>query len=59
MVLGTALSFGTLSSGIGFLLIALALVLKLRAEEMILADHFSDQYLAYKRRTKALIPFVW
>jgi protein-S-isoprenylcysteine O-methyltransferase Ste14 len=59
MVLGTALSFGTLSACIGFLIIVFAFVLKLRAEEMILTDHFSDEYLAYKRRTNALVPFVW
>jgi protein-S-isoprenylcysteine O-methyltransferase Ste14 len=59
MTLGTALSFGTLSACIGLLIIVFAFVLKLRAEEMILTGHFSDEYLAYKSRTKALIPFVW
>ncbi len=59
MVLGSALTFGTLSAGIGFLIIGLAFALKLRAEERILTERFSDEYEAYKRRTRALIPFVW
>ncbi len=59
MTLGTALSFGTLSAVIGFLIVMLAIWLKLCGEEKILAQHFSEEYLAYKKHTKALIPFVW
>lgn len=28
-------------------------------EEKILASHFIEKYLEYKKRTKILIPFVW
>ena len=59
MVLGTALSFETLSACVGFLIIVFAFLVKLRAEEKILTAHFSDKYLAYKEHTKALIPFIW
>ena len=58
MILATALSVGTLSAGIGFVVIVLGLWLKLRAEEEILTKHFPKEYLAYKDRTKALIPYV-
>ena len=59
MVLGTALSFGTLGACIGFLIMVLTIWFKLHDEETILTKHFSEQYLAYKKNTKTLIPFVW
>jgi protein-S-isoprenylcysteine O-methyltransferase Ste14 len=58
MILATALSVGTLSAGIGFVIIVLGLWFKLRAEEEILTKHFPKEYLAYKDRTKALILYV-
>ena len=58
MILATALSVGTLSAGIGFVVIVLGLWFKLRAEEDLLTKHFPKEYLAYKDRTKALIPYV-
>jgi protein-S-isoprenylcysteine O-methyltransferase Ste14 len=59
MILGTALFVGTLSAGIGFLIIALAIWFKLRAEEELLSKHFPREYPAYKNRTKALIPYIF
>ncbi len=59
MVLGTALSFGTLSACIDFLIIVLTIWLKLRQEEALLTKHFAEEYLSYKGRTKTLIPFIW
>ncbi len=59
MILATALSVGTLSAGIGFVIIVLGLWFKLRAEEELLTVHFPKEYLAYKDRTKALIPYVF
>jgi len=58
MILATALSVGTLSAGIGFVIIVLGLWFKLRAEEELLTKHFRKEYSAYKDRTKALIPYV-
>lgn len=58
MVLGTALTFGTLGAFIGFLVIVLAFWLKLRQEEALLTEHFSEEYSSYKKRTKTLIPFI-
>ncbi|HLO13454.1 MAG TPA: isoprenylcysteine carboxylmethyltransferase family protein [Anaerolineales bacterium] len=59
MILGTVLSFGTLGACIGFLIILLGFLLKLRQEEALLAEHFAQEYLSYKKRTKVLIPFIW
>ena len=58
MILATALFVGTLSAGIGFVIIVLGLWFKLRAEEELLTKHFPKEYSAYKDRTKALIPYV-
>ena len=47
----------------GIFLIFLALfcffVFKLKLEEKFLTKHFPKEYPAYKKRVKALIPFIW
>ena len=59
MISGTALFVGTLSAGIGLLIMALGIWFKLRAEEELLAKQFPREYPTYKNRTKALIPYVF
>ncbi len=59
MILGTALSQGTLGAVIGFLIILLGIFFKLRDEEALMTEHFAEAYASYKQRTKMLIPFVW
>jgi len=59
MVLGTVLPYGTFGACIGFFIIVLSIWLKLRQEEILLAEHFSEEYSSYKKRTRILIPFIW
>lgn len=59
MIFGTALSLGTLGAGIGFPIILFGFLLKLHQEEILMAEHFGEEYVSYKQRTKALIPFLW
>ncbi|HLO17219.1 MAG TPA: isoprenylcysteine carboxylmethyltransferase family protein [Anaerolineales bacterium] len=59
MILGTALSFATLGACIGFLIILFGVLLKLNQEEALLAEHFAQEYLSYKKHTRVLIPFLW
>jgi protein-S-isoprenylcysteine O-methyltransferase Ste14 len=59
MILGTALSYGTLGATLGFLIILLGVLVKLNEEEALMTQHFSQEYLSYKQRTKTLIPFIW
>jgi len=59
MILGTALSVATLGAAIGFLIILVGVLLKLRQEEALLTKHFAQDYLSYKNRTRTLIPFIW
>ncbi len=56
--LGTAVHYATLG---GFALLALVwvgLALKMREEEQLMTEHFPDRYPAYRKRVKALVPFV-
>ena len=54
MVAGTTLSLDTISAVIGFVLIVLAVWLKLREEEALLTKHFSEAYVAYKEILRPL-----
>ena len=44
-----------------FLLIILGglFLWRVGAEDRLMAQQFPDEFLQYKRRTKALIPYVW
>jgi len=59
MILGTALSLATLGACLGFFIILVGVLLKLRQEEALLTRHFVQDYLSYKKRTRTLIPFIW
>jgi protein-S-isoprenylcysteine O-methyltransferase Ste14 len=58
MGLGSALYY---AQAFGFALLGFALVVfaaKMRLEEKLMTEHFGDQYVDYRRRVKALIPFI-
>jgi protein-S-isoprenylcysteine O-methyltransferase Ste14 len=59
MILGTALSLATIGACIGFFIILVGILLKLKQEEALLTKHFAQDYLAYKKHTRTLIPFIW
>ena len=59
MTLGVALSFGTLGACLGYLLIFISILLKLRDEEALLSEHFPADYPAYRERTRMILPFLW
>jgi protein-S-isoprenylcysteine O-methyltransferase Ste14 len=59
MLLGTALLVGTLGAMIGFLVLFITFWFKLKQEEALMERHFPREYPAYKRRVKALIPYVF
>jgi protein-S-isoprenylcysteine O-methyltransferase Ste14 len=59
MVIGSAIVKGSVDSivaAVGFLFLH---IWKLRREEAILSAHFPDSYPDYKKRTNALIPFIF
>jgi protein-S-isoprenylcysteine O-methyltransferase Ste14 len=58
MCLGSAIEDGQLRGALAFVLMLAAFLIKSRREERLLVQHFPDDYPAYKRDVKALIPFV-
>jgi protein-S-isoprenylcysteine O-methyltransferase Ste14 len=57
-VLGTAIASGTLRGLLGVVIIAVALLRKLRIEERFMRETFPDEYQRYSAQTPALIPFT-
>jgi protein-S-isoprenylcysteine O-methyltransferase Ste14 len=57
-VLGTMICSGTLRAAIGLLIIAIALIVKLRAEERFMRETFPGQYEKYSEEVPALVPFT-
>lgn len=56
MVLGTALTLGALRCWLALPLMAVAFWIKLSQEERLLLRHFPDEYPAYQKQVKALVP---
>lgn len=57
-ILGTAIVRGELGGLLALPLAALGWTLKLRMEESFMVQQFGTAYLDYKRRVKALVPYV-
>ncbi len=55
---GTALPREDLRAVVALALILLAILRKAAIEEVKLSQHFGDAYRDYRRRTKALIPYL-
>jgi protein-S-isoprenylcysteine O-methyltransferase Ste14 len=55
-ILGTAIISGALSAAIGFVLILLSVLMKLRREEPALRRHFGEAYADYARKVPGLVP---
>jgi protein-S-isoprenylcysteine O-methyltransferase Ste14 len=58
MFLGTTLLAGSPGALFGFLVILSVFCLRMQWEEQLLTRHFPQQYPEYKKRVKALIPFL-
>ena len=58
MALGTAVDIGQLRCWLALPLMAVAFLIKLKQEEKLLLRHFPQEYPIYKRKVKALVPFV-
>jgi protein-S-isoprenylcysteine O-methyltransferase Ste14 len=56
--LGTGIAIGEIRCILGFVMIVLALAIKMSQEESLMLQAFPDAYPAYRRRVKALIPGV-
>ncbi len=56
--LGTSIIYAELSGFVGFTLIAMGFGLKMRLEESFMIEQFGNTYREYKRRVKAVIPYL-
>ena len=58
MIVATAVVLGHLAGIIGLPLMIVSLWIKLRYEEKLMLQKFPEEYAAYQRRVKRLIPFL-
>lgn len=58
MSLGTVIFAGNVVGLIGLILLFVSFWIKLKQEEKLMIKHFKGKYVAYKRRTNALIPHL-
>ena len=58
MSLGTALEIGRLHAWLALPAMTLAFWIKLTQEERVMLRYFPDKYPPYKKRVKALVPFI-
>ena len=58
MCLGTAIEIGRLRGWLAVPLMMVAFWIKLKQEEALMLRHFPDEYPAYQKRVKALVPFI-
>jgi protein-S-isoprenylcysteine O-methyltransferase Ste14 len=57
-MVGTSLVYGLARCFIGVLIVGLGLWLKLQTEEQFMMQQFGEQYIQYRQRTRALVPFL-
>jgi protein-S-isoprenylcysteine O-methyltransferase Ste14 len=58
MLVATAIEQGHIAGMIGVLLVFISFWIKLNGEEEVMRKQFSDQYTAYAKRVKRIIPFI-
>jgi protein-S-isoprenylcysteine O-methyltransferase len=58
MVIATVIQQGHIAGMIGLVLVFVSLWIKLSDEEELMRKQFPDQYAAYRRRVKRIIPFI-
>lgn len=58
MSLGTAIGIGQLRCWLAIVVVGIGFWIKLKQEERLLLRHFPNEYPAYQKQVKALVPFV-
>ncbi len=58
MFIGTMLVIGNLGGFIGLALLLVGTVMRIFQEERLMTRHFRDVYPEYKKKVKALVPFI-
>lgn len=58
MGLGSAIEIGRLRCWLSIVVVGIGFWIKLKQEESLMRRHFPDEYPAYQKQVKALVPFV-
>src|ERR1039458_210622 len=58
MCIGSAFEVARLCCWLGVVLVGAGFWIKLKQEESLMLQHFPDEYPAYRKQVKALVPFV-
>lgn len=58
-IIGMGLSLSSVLTLMFVILIVLFIILRIKGEEEMLLKEFGDEYRAYMKRTKKIIPFVY
>ena len=58
MALGTAIAAGRVHYWLGLVFFFIGFWIKLKGEEELMLRHFPDQYPAYRKEVRAIIPFI-
>jgi protein-S-isoprenylcysteine O-methyltransferase Ste14 len=58
-VLGSAITASTGDAFIGFAIMFVAYLIKMRREERLLTGEFGEEYVMFKREVSALVPFLY
>jgi protein-S-isoprenylcysteine O-methyltransferase Ste14 len=59
MALGSVLLVGRVGAVVGYLLFIIGFFIKAGSEEALMLQQFPEQYAAYRRRTKRVVPFIY
>jgi protein-S-isoprenylcysteine O-methyltransferase Ste14 len=59
MTVGAVLVFQSITVFSIFGVVMIVFIIRMKKEEELITKAFPDEYPAYKKRTKALIPFIW
>jgi protein-S-isoprenylcysteine O-methyltransferase Ste14 len=58
MALGTAINTGWVRCWLGIVVVGIGFWIKLKQEERLMLLHFPNEYPAYQKQVKALVPFI-
>jgi len=58
-VLGIGLAMSSIIGLTMVVVLVLVIVMRMNAEEKMLAEHFGDEFQEYEKRTKRLVPFIY
>lgn len=56
---GVALALGKIGGIIGIVIFLVSCLLRIGLEEDLMMKHFPVEYCEYKKKTKALVPYLW